>query len=379
MDLPSSPLQDVTSHLADPCVIARVELLRVPHAWLCRVTDRDGAAGIAPGSSRLSLFTSLFEQQAEAAIGLDARRVRALCDAMWRHKSAYKFGLPTRLCIASVEMACLDLIGQKSGKSLADLAGGRRRDEVDLYLSHTGRHTSAEKEVALFAPRVEATGCRAIKYKIGGRMSRNADAAPGRSEAVTRALRQAFPNAELWADANGSYDADHAIEVSRMLADHGVAVFEEPCPFDDLDENKRVADAIDMTVAGGEQDHAWPTFRRMIGDRVVDLLQPDAHYVGGLDRSLAVAGAANQAGLRVTPHSPKSGPEGVSLLHVASLVDDVAAFHEWSVHPEPDADWYAPRFAIRNGRLTVPNGPGLGLTYDPDVLDRAELVVTCGR
>lgn len=375
MDMPASPLDDLTSQLGDPCELKRVELLQVPHAWLCRVTDTDGFIGIAAGTSRLSVLWPIFAQQvAPKAIGRDARQLRTLCDDIWRHKSNYKLGLVARACIAALEHACLDLVGKRSGKNVAALAGGRRRDDIDIYLSHTGRHTSAQEEVALFEPRIAETGCRAIKYKVGGRMNRNADASPGRSEAVTRALREAFPDVELWADANGSYDAAHAIEVGRMLADYDVAVFEEPCPFDDVDATKQVADALDMTVAGGEQDHAWTVFRPMLDRRAVDLCQPDPHYVGGLGRLLAVAEYANAAGIPIAPHSPKSGPEGVALLHAAAMVSDVAAFHEWSVHPEPKDPWYTPRLTVHDGRITVPDGPGLGLTLDPDVLAHATVI-----
>jgi L-alanine-DL-glutamate epimerase-like enolase superfamily enzyme len=323
----------------------------------------------------MNVLWPVFTQQvAPAVVGRDVTKLRDLCHELWRHKSNYKLGLVSRSCISAVELACLDLLGRKLRRSVGDLAGGRRRDAVDIYLSHTGRHTSADEEVALFAPRIEATGAHAIKYKVGGRMSHNADAAPGRSEAVTRALRGAFSDVTIWADANGSYDAPAAIEVATMLADHGIAIFEEPCPFDDLAATQEVTAAGILPIAGAEQDHAWPTLRQIIEDRVVDLIQPDANYVGGLGRLLAVAEHANQHGLPVAPHSPKSGPEAIGLVHAASLIRDVADFHEWSVHPETDADWYTPRLTIQDGKVAVPTGPGLGLDYDPTLVATAEVV-----
>jgi L-alanine-DL-glutamate epimerase-like enolase superfamily enzyme len=375
--LPATALDDLTARLDAFVPIRRIELLRAPQAWFCRITDGDGDHGVAAATSRMNVLWPIFlHQVAPAVVGRDLAKLRDLGHELWRHQSNYKLGLAARSCIAAVEMACLDLIGRKLGQNVGDLAGGRRRGEIDVYLSHTGRGTTAEQEVEMFAPRLAATGARALKYKVGGRMSHNADAAPNRSEVVTAALRNAFPDHVLWADANGSYNAAAALDVAAMLAGHDVTLFEEPCPFDDPDDTRRVTAASPIPVAGGEQDHAWPTLRRMVDERVIDVLQPDPHYVGGLGRLLAVAAHANQRGLPVAPHSPKTGPEGVGLLHAAALIEHVTDFHEWSVHPERDTDWYAPALIVRDGRIAVPTGPGLGLEYDPAVLAAAEVVVS---
>ena len=373
-----SPLEDLSHALGRPAVVRRVELLKTPETWLCRVTDADGDAGVAACGSRMPLFWPIFAGHvAPFALGRDARDIGGFVDGVERFRSSYKLGLPFRLCVAAAEGAMIDLIGRKSGKGVADLAGGRRRDHVELYLSHTGRQNDAGAEVDLFRGRIDATGCRAIKYKVGGRMSRNADERPGRSEAVTKALADAFPQIELWADANGSYDADHAVEVGRMLADHGVAVFEEPCPFDEYEQTRAVADALELSVAGGEQDTSFARFRWQVENRAVDLLQPDVNYNGGLVRFLRVAAMADSHGVPVAPHSPKGGPEGAVLLHAASLADRVAAFHEWTVHPTMD-DWYSPPLTIEEGRIAVPTGPGLGIEFDPALLAAAEVVTRAG-
>jgi L-alanine-DL-glutamate epimerase-like enolase superfamily enzyme len=362
-----------------PVIVDRIELLDLGVGWCCRVTDRDGNAGVAACSSRMDVVWPIFAGHvAPFLVGRDARAVEDFVDGVERFKSSYKLGLPFRVCVAAAEAACLDLVGKLADQNVADLLGGRRRGTIDLYLSHTGRETTPQEEVDLFAPRLAATGCRAIKYKVGGRMSRNADAAPGRTEAVTAALAKAFPAVERWADANGSYDADHAIEVGRMLNANGVAVFEEPCPFDEYEQTRQVADALDMTVAGGEQDTSFARFRWQIEHRAVDLLQPDVNYCGGLVRFLRVATLANDHGLPVAPHSPKSGPEGAILLHAASLARDVAAFHEWSVHPPRSTDWHSPALLPVDGGIDVPSGAGLGVTIDPDRLAGAKVVVRRG-
>src|SRR5262249_61570197 len=112
----------------------------------------------------------------------------------------------------------------------------------------------------------------------------------------------------IYVDANGSYDAAKAIEVGKMLEAQGVGFFEEPCPFEELEQTKKVADALTMPVAGGEQDASLPRFAGMIRDRVVDVVQPDVNYNGGVVRAGPRGrGAAPGGGAETAPHPPHRG------------------------------------------------------------------------
>src|SRR5205085_8338561 len=135
-----------------------------------------------------------------------------------------------------------DLLGKVAKQPVGALLGGVIRQDVPIYLSSLRRDTTPEQEVAWLGKRLEETGAKAVKLKIGGRMSKNADAAPQRTERLVALARKRFGNGvTIYVDANGSYDAPKAIEVGRMLEAHGVAFFEEPCPFEELEETKRVA------------------------------------------------------------------------------------------------------------------------------------------
>ena len=73
--------------------------------------------------------------------------------------------------------------------------------------------------------------------------------------------------------------------MGKMLQDIDAVYFEEPCPFDHLEDTKRVTEALTIPVAGGEQEGSQRRFRWMIANRGVDIVQPDLHYYGGLIRS----------------------------------------------------------------------------------------------
>ena len=121
-------------------------------------------------------------------------------------------------------------------------------------------------------------------------MSRNADAMPGRTETLIPLVRKTFGDAiDIHADANSSYDPPEAIRVGKILEEAGAVYFEEPCPFDHLEDTKIVADALSIPISGGEEEFSERRFRWMIYHRGVDIVQPDLHYYGGLIRSRRVA------------------------------------------------------------------------------------------
>jgi L-alanine-DL-glutamate epimerase-like enolase superfamily enzyme len=235
------------------------------------------------------------------------------------------------------------------------------------------RDTTPEEEVAWLAARLDETGARAVKVRVGARLGEKADVFPGRTRRLVPLARRTFPDTvALYTDANGGYDAKTAIKVGRMLQRHGVQIFEEPCPFEEFEETKRVADALTMTVAGGEQDTSLPRFEWMVRNRVVDLVQPDVTYNGGFIRTLRVAQAAARAGVPITPHNARLGAEPVYALHFASIATNFSGYLEYNAAPHPHPDWLSPRLEVEHGELRVPDGPGLGIEIDPDALRHAQ-------
>lgn len=207
-------------------------------------------------------------------------------------------------------------------------------------------------------------------------MRNNADSMPERTEKLIPLARKTFgDDITLYADANGSYDHRRAAEIGQMLKDNGYSFFEEPCPFEQYEETKMVADALSIDVAGGEQDCNLGHFRVMIRERIVDVVQPDLMYNGGLIRALRVAQMAKKAAMNVTPHSPKHNPELSTLLHFASVVHNTGPFMEFPASIVEYDSWYEPTFRIQDGGyINVPSGPGLGISYDKNIWVKAEKV-----
>jgi len=310
-------------------------------------------------------------------VGRDARDLETLVDEIYVYKWNYKYaGSAFWTTVAWAEAALFDLLGKATGKPVADLLGGRRRNKVPVYVSSLIRETSAEEEIEWVGRRIEQTKAKAVKLKIGGRLSRNADASPGRSERLIALARKAWGSEmKLYVDANGSYDAPHALEVAKMLKEHGVVFFEEPCPFEDLDATKVVADVLDMPVAGGEQDASLPRFEYMARNRVVDILQPDMLYNGGFIRNHRTNVIAGHYGLPLTPHSPYLGPRQALTTHFCATLRELPIEMEYAAAlPKHPMDWYSPQIEVKDGLVAVPTGPGLGIEFVPEVVNGLQIV-----
>ncbi len=235
------------------------------------------------------------------------------------------------------------------------------RREVPFYVASGRRDTTPEQEVRYLRKLVQQSGAKAVKFRVGGRMSRNADAMPGRTETLIPLVRKTFGDQmDIHADSNSSYDPPKAIEVGRMLEEIKAVYYEEPCPFDHLEDTKKVADALTIPVAGGEQEYSDWRFRWMIANRGVDIVQPDLHYYGGMVRSIRVARMADVAKMSTTVHI--SGGFGfVYMLHFASCCAIAGRYQEYKLGMEKYGNWFDPPISVKDGKMSVPSGPGVGI------------------
>jgi len=373
----SEPLLNV-AFVKQPVRIASIELLRNGRVYLLRTRSTDGAEAITvPNPDRMAvMYPLLLKQVAPFFIGRDARDLERLLWDVYRHSSNYKLqGLALWVCVAAVEMSLLELMGQVTGRPLADFFGGTLRRDIPVYVASGNRGNSPEAEVTHLQRMVAESGARALKFRLGGRMSRNADSLPGRSEALIPLVRDTFgDDMMLYADANSSYDTREAIRIGRLMEEHRYGYFEEPCEFDDLWSTKEVADSLDIPVAGGEQEFSMHRWRWMIANRGVDIVQPDLHYGGGMIRAAKVARMAAAAGMQIVPHMSGGGLGYLDVVQFASFTPNIGPFMEFKGNTDLPVSCATSSLKCEDGTVRCPTGPGFGVTIDAGFASRAQPV-----
>ncbi|HZS09567.1 MAG TPA: mandelate racemase/muconate lactonizing enzyme family protein [Blastocatellia bacterium] len=367
-----------TEFFKQPVRLASIELLRNGKHYLVRARSTDGAVGIAGAHSSViaTTYPILLRRVIPSFIGKDARELESLIHEVYLRDSNYKWqGLPFWVCVAGVETAVLDLLGKVANKPVGELLGGIVRKDVAVYRASGNRGNTPDQEIDYLRKIVAETGAKAIKFRLGARM-RYDDASTKRDHAMIPLTRRVFGDAmTIYADANGSYDIPMAVKIGRMMEDYKLAFLEEPVPFDYHEETKRVADALKIPIALGEQESSLRSFRSIIENGVARVIQPDLLYFGGLTRAIRVARMAAAAGLPCTPHMSGGGLGYLYIAHFASCVPNIGAHQEYKGEDDtlPVASETS-SLKSENGMMKIPAGPGLGITFDPEFISKATVV-----
>jgi L-alanine-DL-glutamate epimerase-like enolase superfamily enzyme len=372
-----APVLDL-SQFKEPITIQSIELLKQGNASLLRTRSKQGVEAITvPHQGRIgTLHPILNKNVVPAFLGQDARDIENLIWEAYRHADNYKLqGLALWVCMAAVEMGLLELMCKTAGIPVANLFGGRLRDDIAVYHASGVRGNTPEAEIESLQSMVHESGAKAIKFRLGGRMSRDADSLPGRSEALIPLARKAFGDSmTLYADSNSSYSPREAIRIGRLMEANGYGFFEEPCEFDDLWGTKQVADELSIPVAGGEQEFSLHRWKWAILHRGLDIVQPDLHYGGGFLRAATVARMAEAAGLPIVPHMSGGGMGYVEVVHFASFVRNAGPFMEYKGGSNIPIESESSTLKPVEGVIRCPNGVGFGVRIPKEFVDRCTVV-----
>ena len=267
-------------------------------------------------------------------------------------------GLVTR-AVSAIDVALWDIRGKALGMPVWRLLGAES-GVVPTYASgHLWRHFDLE-ELATTATALVSKGFRAMKFRMGGEQTVEAEIAR------LRTMREAVGDRiGLMVDINQEWDVNRAIAVGREMAEHGVSWLEDPTHFQDYAGLAHIADALDTPIAAGEYVYGIEPFRHMLEARSIDIVMVDLLRVGGITQWMKVAHMAGAYNLPVVTHlAPEilghalaAAPNGLYVEHMPW------AFPLFEEVPVLDA----------SGQLVMPDAPGLGLAFDKDRLAAAAL------
>jgi L-alanine-DL-glutamate epimerase-like enolase superfamily enzyme len=359
-----------TSLFSYPVIIKSLDLLRYKNNFICRVRSSDGAEGLSVGNNDqlLSLYPMFTHRLRPFFIGKNAIELEKLIDEVYVWQSNYKHqGLGLWIPLATIEFAILDMLGKIAGKPIGELIGDIHHPRVAVYQANGDRGKSAEETLELIRKDVEESSAKALKFKVGGRMSNNFEHPQGRTEKLIPLVRKAFGDEMvIYADSNGSYTVDEAIRIGKIMEEYRYDFYEEPVPFDWYEETRQVAKALKIPIAGGEQEPSMRNFRWLIGNQAIQIVQPDIFYFGGMIRSMKVARMAEAAGYVCTPHISGSGLGFLYMVHFVSALLNAGPYHEFKgLNKELPFNCSTSSLTSEDGVIKVPTGPGLGIEIDP--------------
>jgi galactonate dehydratase len=285
--------------------------------------------------------------------------------------------------VSALDHALWDIAGQREGKAVARLLGSGARD-LELY-ANVNRGLAARDPGAFAAAARDAAaaGFRAIKIApfdevdAHGRWGAVQAATPSAIDAgLSRiaAVRDALGDRDLMIDCHWRFDEAWAGRIIDAVA--AFRLYWVECPIPEHEQSipalRRLrgrANRHGMRLAGGEDGVGLQAFLPMLEGGAYDVLMPDIKYVGGMAEMHAVAGAAAARGAAIAPHNP-SGPvaHAASVQVCAGLPGFTRLELQFNESPLFDSLVRPGVPAAKDGRVAVPQRPGLGVALEPHAL-----------
>ena len=321
-----------------------------------------GHVGVATGFGGPPACWLILNHFKRFLIGADARSTNLLWDQMFRASMFYGRKGLTIAAISVVDLALWDLAGKARGEPVYHLIGGLCRDEISLYC--TGPRADAIKDMGFWGAKVplphgpadgEAGLRRNVEFLAAQRASVGTE----------------FP---LMVDCYMSLTAPYAIRLAEKCKPLDIYWWEEVLHPDDVEgfAHLRAAHPT-LKWTTGEHEYTRYGFRRLIEGRLIDVLQPDVMWIGGLSELLRVAAHADAYDIPVVPHG--SGPYSYHFnasRPSAPFCEYVAASADGrSVRPV-FGGLFTGEALPRDGKIMVGDAPGFGMA----IADRSVLVAT---
>jgi L-rhamnonate dehydratase len=305
------------------------------------------------GGAKGKLAAPIIEEQFKNLLrGQSPFNIELLWEQMFRASQFYGRKGAVVEVISGIDLALWDLVGKAFGQPVYNLAGGKVRDEIPVYVTgnFTERHLQEGfRHVKLALPHGPADGKEGLRNNIA---------------LVEKTRHLIGPDGDIMLDCYMSLDVPYAIQLAHAVAPFHVLWMEEPVPPDQPDAYRRIKDAApDILITGGEHEFTRYGFRDLIEKRAVDILQPDIYRAGGLSELKKIAAMASAYNLPVIPHGV-----GAPTYHFvistpncprAEFVDIFAQGGRPLLKGEPQP---------QNGIVKLSDAPGFGYELDPEIL-----------
>lgn len=282
---------------------------------------------------------------AEVAIGQDPSDIAKIYESLlWAGASVGRSGVATQ-AIAALDVALWDLKARRAGLPLAKLLGAHR-DSCRVYNTSGGFLQASVEEIKEKATASLEAGIGAVKIKVGQ---------PDWRTDLDRvaAMREHLGEVPLMVDANQQWDRARALRMGRSLEEFDLVWIEEPLDAWDAVGHAELARALDTPVATGEMLTSVTEHLALLDAGYRGIVQPDAPRIGGITPFLTFATIAAHAGLALAPHFAME-----IHLHLAAAYPT----EPWVEHFEWLNPLFDERIDIHDGRMWLPERPGLGFT-----------------
>ena len=290
-------------------------------------------------------------------------------DKLWKkvYKATAHYGRRGALIqvLGGIDIALWDIVGKATKVPVCKLLGGRFRDTIRAYASALFPQT--RQALIEMAQAIVERGFTAVKFGWGG-FGKDVSSDMELVAAVRKAVG---PDVMLMVDGGECMDVAGATERAKRLEVFDVFWFEDPLRPDDLSSYAKLTRESPVRIAAGEAETTHYPYKDLMEKGGLDIVQPDLARVGGISEAKQIAQMAYDRGVLCVPHCWSTGIVIAATLHfLAAYPQD--SFLEFCITDSPLRNdlTVQPMEIDQDGMLAVPDGPGLGIELNEEVMER---------
>ena len=334
----------------------------------CIVTAEDGTWGLGITLASGPVCSIINDHFSEFLVGKDPMSTEKIWDMMRRASSPYGTSGIQSYAISAVDNAVWDLKGKLLQRPVYEILGGPVKDKIFCYASNTmlKYKTSDYKDWFL------ELGFKAVKVFLRHGPEEGISGLNKNVEIVAATRSQIGPDVELAVDSWMSLNIEYAVRISEALKPYNIKWLEDYFLPEDMDSYNKLRQRIPtQTLATGEHWYTIHPFAEAAGKGLVDILQPDIQWVGGVTACLRICHIAEAHGLTVIGHAGMNYPYGQHLAYAMPVIpwgersEGVSApgvpLKEMTVLPGTPT--------IENGYVKPSDAPGFGIEVSLDWLE----------
>jgi len=348
-------------------------------ATLVRITTDSGLQGwgeaFAQGLEPPEIASAAISHAlAPLVLGEDALSPSVLWHAMYNQTRDHGRKGSVMSAISAIDIALWDICGKHYGVPISSLMGGAHRESVQPYATGFYRLIGQGESGRLVdeALNHKATGFSAMKVKLGFGVEDDIHV----MESIVSALNE--PTINLMVDTNHAYGRRDAIRLGHALSEFDLRWYEEPVVPEDIEGYAAIRTAVNLPIAGGENEHSGYGFNALFRADALDIAQPDLGSCGGFTAARDIVAMAQANGVMVNPHV-----WGTAIAQAASLqlIASIPIAHHSLFAAEPILEYDVSSHPFRldlietpwqmiNGRVSIPKSPGLGINIRMDTIEQ---------
>ena len=283
-------------------------------------------------------------------------------DAYWRG------GAVLMSALSAVEMALWDILGKFLGVPVYQLLGGKVHERVRIYVNGWFSGAREPEEFAEKAKIAAERGVTAMKWDPFGKSYLNISSADlDKALRCVGAVRDAVGDSvDLLIEGHGRFNIPTAVKIAKELESFKPMFFEEPVPPDNLDALREVKYRSPVAISAGERLYTRWDYRPMFDKMASDYIQPDISHAGGIMELKKIAAEAESRYIPFAPHNPSGPVANAATLQLAATCPNFEILEIMYSDVEWRADVTNESLEYKDGYITIPGKPGLGIEINEE-------------